>query len=121
MSERKAVIKSTDMPEEMQEDAIKWATEAMDRFELERQVSAHIKKLFDERYDMHAVFYANNVISQISAHLARHRWALFCVVCECRSCSLSIFLFGANCDLNFQGRIVTKSFSIFRNHSLSYI
>merc|ERR1712226_476421 len=43
MSERKAVIKNADMAEDMQQDAIECATQAMEKF--------NIKKEFDKKYN----------------------------------------------------------------------
>lgn len=48
--ERQAVIKSSDMPEEMQYDAILYANQAMVISELDRDVSAYVKKEFDRKY-----------------------------------------------------------------------
>merc|ERR1711939_847935 len=46
MSDRKAVIKNADMAEDMQQDAIDCATQA-----LEKDIAAFIKKEFDKKYN----------------------------------------------------------------------
>merc|ERR1712008_89289 len=46
MSDRKAVIKNADMSEEMQQDAVDCATQA-----LEKDIAAYIKKEFDKKYN----------------------------------------------------------------------
>merc|ERR1712126_113019 len=46
MSDRKAVIKNADMFEEMQQDAVDCATQA-----LEKDIAAYIKKEFDKKYN----------------------------------------------------------------------
>ncbi len=47
---RKAVVKNADMSEQMQEDAINLATEALDRFDVEKDIAAHLKKEFDKKH-----------------------------------------------------------------------
>ena len=44
--DRRAVVKNVDMSEEMQTDAIEIATQALDRFNIEKDVAAYIKKEF---------------------------------------------------------------------------
>ncbi|KAI0225770.1 Dynein light chain [Massospora cicadina] len=51
-SEFKAVIKSVDMSEEMQEAAIECATEAIEKFTIEKDIATHIKKHFDQNYGL---------------------------------------------------------------------
>eukprot|EP00057_Strongylocentrotus_purpuratus_P034994 XP_797323.2 PREDICTED: uncharacterized protein LOC592722 [Strongylocentrotus purpuratus] len=51
MSERKAVIKNADMSEDMQQDAIECGNQAMEKFNLEKDIAAHIKKEFDKKYN----------------------------------------------------------------------
>merc|ERR1712047_147058 len=51
MSERKAVIKNADMAEDMQQDAIECATQAMEKFNIEKDIAAFIKKEFDKKYN----------------------------------------------------------------------
>jgi dynein light chain LC8-type len=45
--DKRAVIKNVDMSEEMQTDAIDIATQALDRFNIEKDISSDIKKEFD--------------------------------------------------------------------------
>ncbi|XP_068094790.1 dynein light chain 1, cytoplasmic isoform X1 [Hyperolius riggenbachi] len=51
MSERKAVIKNADMSEEMQQDAVECATQALEKYNIEKDIAAHIKKEFDKKYN----------------------------------------------------------------------
>ncbi len=51
MTERKAVVKNADMPEDMQSDAIECATQAMEKFNIEKDIAAYIKKEFDKKYN----------------------------------------------------------------------
>ncbi|XP_071448721.1 dynein light chain 1, cytoplasmic isoform X1 [Hetaerina americana] len=51
MSDRKAVIKNADMSEEMQQDAVDCATQALEKFNIEKDIAAYIKKEFDKRYN----------------------------------------------------------------------
>lgn len=45
MSDRKAVIKNADMPEEMQQDAVECATQALEKYNIEKDIAAYIKKV----------------------------------------------------------------------------
>ncbi len=49
-AERKPVIKSSDMAEEMQHDAVNVALQALDKFTIEKDVAAYIKKEFDSKH-----------------------------------------------------------------------
>jgi dynein light chain LC8-type len=40
-----------DMPDEMQTDAIAIANQALDRFDIEKDIAAYIKKEFDKKYN----------------------------------------------------------------------
>ncbi|KAJ1093377.1 hypothetical protein NDU88_006478 [Pleurodeles waltl] len=51
MSERKAVIKNADMSEEMQQDSVECATQALEKYNIEKDIAAHIKKEFDKKYN----------------------------------------------------------------------
>lgn len=46
----KAVIKNVDMTEEMQQEAIDIAAGALDKYNIEKDIAAQIKKEFDTRY-----------------------------------------------------------------------
>ncbi|ETO30131.1 outer dynein arm light chain 8 [Reticulomyxa filosa] len=48
---RKAVIKIADMAEEMQLEAVDVATQALDKFSIEKDVAAYIKKEFDKKHN----------------------------------------------------------------------
>lgn len=50
MSNRKAVIKNADMAEDMQQVAVDVATQALEQYNLEKDISAYIKKEFDKKY-----------------------------------------------------------------------
>ncbi|KAM9219482.1 dynein light chain 1, cytoplasmic isoform 1-T1 [Leptosomus discolor] len=45
MSDRKAVIKNADMSEEMQQDSVECATQALEKYNIEKDIAAHIKKV----------------------------------------------------------------------------
>ncbi|XP_041501415.1 dynein light chain 1, cytoplasmic-like [Microtus oregoni] len=46
----KAVIKNADMSEEMQQDSVECATQALE-YNIEKNIAAHIKKEFDRKYN----------------------------------------------------------------------
>ena len=52
MSDRKAVIKNADMAEDMQQDAIDCATQALEKYNIEKDIAAFIKKEFDKKYNI---------------------------------------------------------------------
>lgn len=45
---RKAVLKNADMSEDMQLDAIECATQALEKYNIEKDIAAYIKKEFDK-------------------------------------------------------------------------
>ncbi|KAG0263582.1 MAG: dynein light chain [Linnemannia gamsii] len=48
----RATIKSVDMAEEMQQDAIEVAIRAFTQFAIEREMAAYLKKEFDRKYGL---------------------------------------------------------------------
>ncbi|CAD7925857.1 unnamed protein product [Amoebophrya sp. A25] len=50
-SDRKAVIKNADMAEDMQQDAIDCAMQALEKYNIEKDIAAFIKKEFDKKYN----------------------------------------------------------------------
>nr|XP_035159192.1 dynein light chain 1, cytoplasmic-like [Callithrix jacchus] len=51
MCDQKAVIKNADMLEEMQQDPVECATQALEKYNIEKDIAAHIKKEFDKKYN----------------------------------------------------------------------
>ncbi|XP_067102076.1 dynein, light chain, LC8-type 2a isoform X2 [Osmerus mordax] len=51
MTDRKAVIKNADMSEDMQQDAVDCATQAMEKYNIEKDIAAYVKKEFDKKYN----------------------------------------------------------------------
>merc|ERR1712033_27174 len=51
MTERKAVIKNADMAEDMQQDAVDCATQALEKYNIEKDIAGYIKKEFDKKYN----------------------------------------------------------------------
>jgi dynein light chain LC8-type len=49
--QRKAVVKVSDMSEEMQLEAVNVSTQAIDKFSIEKDVAAYIKKEFDRKHN----------------------------------------------------------------------
>lgn len=44
MSDKKAVIKNADMSDDMQQDAVDYAMQAMEKFNIEKDIAAYVKK-----------------------------------------------------------------------------
>ena len=51
MADRKADVKNADMSEDMQQDAIDISTQALEKFNIEKDIAAFIKKEFDKKYN----------------------------------------------------------------------
>mmetsp|Transcript_46787 Transcript_46787/g.77689 ORF Transcript_46787/g.77689 Transcript_46787/m.77689 type:complete len:93 (-) Transcript_46787:539-817(-) len=49
-SKTKAVVKIADMSDEMQVSAVECATQALEKFSIEKDVAAYIKKEFDKNH-----------------------------------------------------------------------
>ncbi|RIA84034.1 dynein light chain type 1-domain-containing protein [Glomus cerebriforme] len=49
-SEEKQIIKNVDMSDEMQREALDTAKQALDKYNIEKDIAAHIKREFDKRY-----------------------------------------------------------------------
>ena len=46
MSDKKAVIKNADMSDEMQQDAVDCAMQAMEKYNIEKDIAAYVKKVY---------------------------------------------------------------------------
>lgn len=57
MTDRKAVIKNADMSEDMQQDAVDCATQAMEKYNIEKDIAAYIKKVRLAGCKWYSVFY----------------------------------------------------------------
>ncbi|KAI8904156.1 cytoplasmic dynein light chain 2, partial [Powellomyces hirtus] len=51
MSDCNAVIKKADMSAEMQQDAVDCATQAMEKYNMEKNIAVFIKREFDKKYN----------------------------------------------------------------------
>ncbi|CAI5743789.1 unnamed protein product [Peronospora destructor] len=51
MSKSKAVIKNADMNEIMQQDAVDCACQALEMYNIEKDIAAFLKKEFDKKYN----------------------------------------------------------------------
>ncbi|GBC05139.1 putative cytoplasmic dynein light chain [Rhizophagus irregularis] len=49
-SEEKPTIKNVDMTDEMQQEAIDCARQALEKYNIEKDIAAHIKREFDKRH-----------------------------------------------------------------------
>lgn len=53
MSDRKPVIKNADMSEDMQQDAVECATQALEKYNIEKDIAAYIKKVYIYKGSLH--------------------------------------------------------------------
>ncbi|CAI2725442.1 unnamed protein product [Schistosoma spindalis] len=51
MSEHKAVVKNADMSDDMQQEAVDCAAQALEKYSVEKDIAAFIKKEFDKKYN----------------------------------------------------------------------
>ena len=82
MADRKAVVKNADMSEDMQQDAIDIATQALEKFNIEKDIAAFIKKEFDKKYNptWHCIvgkyrnrFFLEGAVSKIHPHICSQK------------------------------------------------
>lgn len=63
MTDRKAVIKNADMSEDMQQDAVDCATQAMEKYNIEKDIAAYIKKVIHRTFMIDiSTDYFNNIL-----------------------------------------------------------
>lgn len=64
MTDRKAVIKNADMSEDMQQDAVDCATQAMEKYNIEKDIAAYIKKVIHRMFMIDtSTDFINNMLS----------------------------------------------------------
>ncbi|GAA52370.1 dynein light chain 1 cytoplasmic, partial [Clonorchis sinensis] len=51
MTLNRAVVQNYDMPNEMQEDAVRMAIDAVQRYSVPKDIAAHLKREFDRKYE----------------------------------------------------------------------
>ena len=51
MCDQKATIKNADMLEEMQQDLVECAIQALEKYNIENDIATHIKKKFDKKHN----------------------------------------------------------------------
>lgn len=49
MCRQKAMVKNADMLEEMQQDSVEWATQELEKYNIEKDIAAQIEKEFDKK------------------------------------------------------------------------
>jgi len=63
MTDRKAVIKNADMSEDMQQDAVDCATQAMEKYNIEKDIAAYIKKVIHRTFMIDTTDCINIILS----------------------------------------------------------
>lgn len=66
MTERKAVIKNADMSEDMQQDAVDCATQAMEKFNIEKDIAAYIKRSLTRNTTRHGTALLEGTLALMS-------------------------------------------------------
>ena len=88
MSDKKAVIKNADMSDEMQQDAVDCAMQAMEKYNIEKDIAAYVKKVCRLKHNWHqretfivsrfngvlccAYYHLAGVWQEVQPHLALH-------------------------------------------------
>ena len=103
MSERKAVVKNADMGEDMQQDAIECATQAMEKFNVEKDIAAYIKKEFDR---------------EIQPNLALHRGKKLWQLRHTRDQALHLLLSWSGCSVAVQVRLKLQLYNVYNSNML---
>ncbi|KAH0513596.1 Dynein light chain 1, cytoplasmic [Microtus ochrogaster] len=82
MCDQKAVIKNADMLEEIQQDSVECTTQALEKYNIEKDIAAHIKKEFDKKYNpiWHCIVGQNfgSYVTHETKHSTWVRWPFFC-------------------------------------------
>ena len=74
MSDKKAVIKNADMSEDMQSDVVECATQALEKYNIEKDIAAYIKKEFDKKYRYTNYVLKNNISRKIFFECRDKKW-----------------------------------------------
>ena len=100
MSDKKAVIKNADMPDDMQQDAVDYAMQAMEKYNIEKDIAAHVKKAC-KITDKECVAFKNaddiffsfaGVWQKVQPHMALHHWEELWQLCDTWDKTLHLFL-----------------------------
>lgn len=112
MAERKAVIKNADMSEDMQQDAVDCASQALEKYNIEKDIAAFIKKEFDKKYNptWHCIVGRN--FGSYVTHETKH-FIYFYLGQVCRS-----VLFDA-CKMPYLLSVFARSLSFFSSRDKS--
>ena len=81
MSDRKAVIKNADMSEDMQQDAVECATQALEKYNIEKDIAAYIKKV--QKPKTHCLRIQHLLCTQVVSHGATLPCCLVNKICFC--------------------------------------
>ncbi|XP_059126843.1 dynein light chain 1, cytoplasmic-like [Peromyscus eremicus] len=78
MCDQKAVIKNADMSEEMQQDSVECPAHVLEKYNIEKDIAAHIKTEFDKKYNptWHCIVGRN--FSSYVTHETKH-FIYFCL------------------------------------------
>jgi dynein light chain LC8-type len=79
MADRKAVVKNADMSEDMQQDAIDIATQALEKFNIEKDIAAFIKKEFDKKYNPTWHCIVGKSLSQLTVMVPLYLWKMLII------------------------------------------
>ena len=96
MSDKKAVVKNADMSEDMQQDAIDCASQALEKYNIEKDIAAFIKKEFDRKYVRSFILIF--IPPQIQPNMALCCWAQFRFICDSRIETFHLFLSRSSCN-----------------------
>lgn len=75
----KAIIKNVDMSEELQQESVDIASAALEKYNIEKDIAAQIKKEFDRRHGptWHVVV-GKNFGSYVTHGACPHRYSVYC-------------------------------------------
>lgn len=96
-----AVIKSSDMSEDMQVDAVNFAKQALDKYNVENDIACFIKKEFDKKYTptWHCIVGRN--FGSLVTHESKHF-----IYFDLRQVSILLFKAGQIIFYNYRGSAI---------------
>ncbi|XP_070429403.1 dynein light chain 1, cytoplasmic-like [Equus przewalskii] len=74
----RATIKNANLSEEMQQDSVECATQVLEKYNIEKDVAAHIRKEFDKKYSPTSHYIAGRNFRSLVTHETKH-FIYFCL------------------------------------------
>ncbi|XP_070368874.1 dynein light chain 1, cytoplasmic-like [Equus asinus] len=73
-----ATIKNANLSEEMQQDSVECATQVLEKYNIEKDIAAHIRKEFDKKYSPTSHYIVGRNFRSLVTHETKH-FIYFCL------------------------------------------